>query len=90
MCPVEGKTDYFRAQNGLFSVRKQDASLMEAQLLLTPPPYQTGTEKGMGGQQLHTCGQPASKHSELLFASNPDAKLPCLIRASFGGKPWLK
>lgn len=35
MYPAERKTDYFRVQNGPFSIRKQDISLMEAQLLLT-------------------------------------------------------
>lgn len=90
MYPSESKIDYFRAQHDPFSIRRQESSLIKAQLLLTSLHYQTGTEKGMGGQQLHTCGQHTYRHSELLFASNPDAKLSHLIRASSGGKPWLE
>lgn len=88
--PRRGKMHYFGAWNGLFSIRKQDTSLTHSQLLLTYLHHQTGLEKGMEGKQLHTCGQYKCKYSEVLFASNPDAKLSRLIRASFGGKLWLE
>lgn len=86
---AEDKAHYCRTEIGHFSTIKQYISLNNSQPLLTFIIRQ-GEKRVWKGRSCTPVANAACKHAQLLFASNPDAKLSCLIRSSFGGKLWLK
>lgn len=80
--PPESKKN-IRAQNGPFYIRKQDTSLIKAQLLPTSLCHQTWAEKAWEGSNYTSMAS-----TENALCKVAEAKLSCLIKASFGSSNW--